>query len=82
MCFVGEAVAFIVADTRHIAEDALALIDVEYDILEPVVNLRDAISEAAPIAHRGSPDNLVSQLKISYGEIDNEFEKLTVITTG
>ena len=75
VCFVGEAVAFIVADTRHIAEDALALIDVEYDILEPVVNLRDAISEAAPIAHRDSPDNLVSQLKISYGEIDNAFEK-------
>ena len=73
VCFVGEAVAFVVAETRHIAEDALPLIQVDYETLEPIVRVRDAMRDDAATAHRESPDNLAARLNITYGEVDAAF---------
>ena len=42
--FQGQEVAFVVAEDRYSARDALELIDVEYDVLEPVVNARKALT--------------------------------------
>jgi carbon-monoxide dehydrogenase large subunit len=42
VCYVGEPIAFIVADTRHIAEDAIPLVVIDFELLEPVVRLREA----------------------------------------
>ena len=42
--FQGQEVAFVVAEDRYSARDALELIDVEYDILEPVVDARRALA--------------------------------------
>ena len=36
VCFVGEAVAVVIADTRHEAEDAAAMVAVDYDVLPAV----------------------------------------------
>ncbi|MGO9660030.1 MAG: aerobic carbon-monoxide dehydrogenase large subunit [Acidimicrobiales bacterium] len=47
--FQGQEVAFVVAEDRYSARDALELIDVEYDILEPVVNARKALDPEAPV---------------------------------
>jgi carbon-monoxide dehydrogenase large subunit len=47
--FQGQEVAFVVAEDRYSARDALELIDVEYDILEPVVNARKALDPASPV---------------------------------
>ena len=47
--FQGQEVAFVVAEDRYSARDALELIDVEYDILEPVVNARKALDPTAPV---------------------------------
>jgi carbon-monoxide dehydrogenase large subunit len=47
--FQGQEVAFVVAEDRYSARDALELIDVEYDVLEPVVNARKALDPAAPV---------------------------------
>ena len=41
--YVGQAVAFVVADSRYIAEDALELIDVEYEPLPVVHSLEVAV---------------------------------------
>src|SRR5882757_9867438 len=41
--FQGQEVAFVVADDRYAARDALALIDVEYESLEPVVDAKLAM---------------------------------------
>lgn len=75
VCFVGEAVAFVVAETRHIAEDALPLIQVEYETLPPIVRLREAMDDDAPKAHKDSPDNLIAQLNIIYGDVEPAFAK-------
>jgi carbon-monoxide dehydrogenase large subunit len=73
VCFVGEAVAFIVAESRHVAEDAQALIDVDYQTLKPIVDVRQALGENAPLAHDGAPDNLAAELNVKYGDIDEVF---------
>jgi carbon-monoxide dehydrogenase large subunit len=74
VCYVGETIAFIVADTRHIAEDAIPLVAIEFDILEPVVRLRDAVKDTSPRAHITSPDNIASQMTVSYGDVKNTFK--------
>ncbi|SDT49356.1 aerobic carbon-monoxide dehydrogenase large subunit [Actinoplanes derwentensis] len=47
--FQGQEVAFVVADDRYKARDALELIDVEYDVLDPVVDVRKALAPDAPV---------------------------------
>ncbi|GAA1638970.1 aerobic carbon-monoxide dehydrogenase large subunit [Actinoplanes couchii] len=47
--FQGQEVAFVVAEDRYKARDALELIDVEYDVLDPVVDVRKALEPDAPI---------------------------------
>ncbi|KQW47430.1 carbon monoxide dehydrogenase [Nocardioides sp. Root1257] len=47
--FQGQEVAFVVAEDRYSARDALELIDVEYDVLEPVVDVRRALEPDAPL---------------------------------
>jgi CO/xanthine dehydrogenase Mo-binding subunit len=49
--YQGHAVAAVCATDPHIAEDALQLIDVEYEVLPPVMNVRDAMLESAPLLH-------------------------------
>jgi carbon-monoxide dehydrogenase large subunit len=47
--FQGQEVAFVVAEDRYSARDALELINVEYDILEPVYDARRALAPDAPV---------------------------------
>ena len=49
--YKGHAVAGVAATNPHIAEEALSLIDVEYEILPWRVNVRDAMKEDAPVLH-------------------------------
>ena len=58
--FQGQEVAFVVAEDRYSARDALELIDVEYDILEPVIDARKALDADAPVNRddlQGKTDN-------------------------
>ncbi len=47
--YQGQEVAFVVADDRYAARDALALIEVEYEELDPVVDARCALDPDAPL---------------------------------
>ena len=49
--YVGHAVAAVAAATPHIAEEALSLIDVEYEVLPAALNAYDALKDDAPILH-------------------------------
>ena len=53
----GHAVAAVAAINPHVAEEALGLIDIEYDVLPAAVNVLDAIKEDAPLLH----DDLLTQ---------------------
>ncbi len=56
---VGEAVAMVVAASRNQALDAAELVEVEWDALASVVDVRDAVKPDAPQLHPEAPGNLV-----------------------
>src|SRR2546423_2480467 len=60
--YVGEAVAYVVADNRYIAEDALDLIDVEYEPLPLIHSMEVAVAEDATLVHKDVPDNVATHL--------------------
>ena len=47
--FQGQEVAFVVAEDRYAARDALELIDVDYEMLPPVMDARKALDDGAPV---------------------------------
>ncbi len=49
--YQGHAVAAVAATTAAIAEEALSLIDVDYEVLPPVLNVKDAMKDGAPLVH-------------------------------
>ena len=49
--YKGHAVAAVAASSPHVAEDALALIDVDYEVLPAVLSLAEAMADDAPIIH-------------------------------
>ncbi len=60
--FQGQEVAFVVADDHYIAQDALELIEVDYEPLDPIVDSRRALDEDAPVIRddkEGQADNLI-----------------------
>jgi aerobic carbon-monoxide dehydrogenase large subunit len=71
--YVGEAVAFVVADDRYIAEDALDLIEVEYEPLPVLHSLEVAIAEDAPLVHEDVPGNVAAHLIQTVGDPDAVF---------
>ena len=71
--YVGEAVAFVVADSRYIAEDALDLIDVEYEPLPVVHNFEIATQAVGPRVHADVPGNVAARLEQIVGDPDAMF---------
>jgi carbon-monoxide dehydrogenase large subunit len=59
--FTGAGVAAVVAETRTAAEDALALIDVDWEPIETVVDPERAVAEGAPQLHEVAPRNVVME---------------------
>ncbi|TFD82789.1 aerobic carbon-monoxide dehydrogenase large subunit [Cryobacterium fucosi] len=58
--FQGQEVAFVIAEDRYAARDALELIDVDYDVLTPVIDARRALDPGAPVIRdeiEGRTDN-------------------------
>ena len=49
--YMGHAVAAVAATSQHLAEEAAELIDVDYEVLTPVITADDAMADDAPILH-------------------------------
>ena len=67
--YVGEAVAFVVAESRYVAEDAADLVEVEYEPL-PVVITPEGAAAAAHLVHDDVPGNVAAELLQETGEVD------------
>src|SRR5688572_7159922 len=74
---VGEPVAIVVAADRYIAEDAIALVAVDYDPLPAAVDCRAALEPGAPTVHNGAPHNLLAEFSMGYGDVDRAFAGAT-----
>jgi carbon-monoxide dehydrogenase large subunit len=73
VAFVGEAVAVVIAETRYLAEDAAALVAVDYEPLPAVSDCRAGAAPGAPHAHRGRKSNVMVEIRQSYGDIGSAF---------
>jgi 2-furoyl-CoA dehydrogenase large subunit len=71
--YFGEPVAVVVAADRYLAEDALTLIDVEYEMLPPVVDPRLALDPASAVIHDEVGSNVVHRRTFRYGDPDQAF---------
>ena len=65
----GEAVAVVVAQTRAQAEDAVQLIEVEYEALPAVTDMETALDAATPVIHPELGDNLAFTRSIDTGQV-------------
>jgi len=73
--YIGDAVAAVAAIDEDTAEEALDLIDVEYEPLPAVFDPMDAIKEDAPQIHEGVELNININRHIEWGDVDEAFEK-------
>ncbi len=83
--FVGDRVALVAAETPEIAEKALALIEVEYEILPAILDSREAMNENAIKIHDepeyvnfadSNPDkNLAAHIRIDIGDVEKGFQE-------
>src|SRR6266581_22471 len=73
--YVGELVAFIVADDRYVAEDALGLIDVAYEPLPVVTDLATALAPGTPRVHADVPDNRAARFRQTVGDADGQLAR-------
>ncbi len=80
--FVGDRVAFVAAETPEIAEQALALIEVEYEILPAILDSREAMTSPTRIhdepeyvnfADSHPEKNLAAEIRIDIGDVEKGF---------
>lgn len=88
--YVGHAIAAVAASTAHIAEQALELIEVEYEVLPPVLDVRQAMQADAPLLHETmktkslageseSPSNIASHFQHVKGDPAKGFVEADII---
>lgn len=77
--YVGEPVAALVAEDPSIAEDALDLIDVEYEPLKTVVKIEDAIKEDAPVIFEEAGSNILMHDKMVHGNIEEAYKEADLV---
>ncbi len=75
VCYVGEPVVFVVADNRYQAEDAIELVNVDYDPLPAIADPEVGIMEGSAHSHEKIKTNIVLVDSVSFGEPDAAFEK-------
>ena len=88
--YKGHAIAAVTATNPHIAEEACKRIDIEYEVLPPVLEVRQAMAPDAPLLHKDmkissmgetadEPSNVASHLQHKKGELDRGFNEADVI---
>ena len=91
--FHGHAYAAIAATSVEIAREAAELVEVEWEVLEPVLSLEQALAPGAPILHEGQgtmgdgekPEgdtNITSQVIFEGGDLEAGFAEADVIVEG
>ena len=73
VCHVGEPVAVVIADDRYIAEDAAALVEVDYDILPASADAEEAARPGSPLAHSDAEHNILAEFNMGYGDTESAF---------
>jgi carbon-monoxide dehydrogenase large subunit len=73
VCYVGETIALVVADSRHMAEDAAAAVAIEFEPLDAVSDCRAGLEPGAAHSHSDLATNVAAFVPVSYGDVDAAF---------
>ena len=88
--FKGHPVAAVAAVNAHVAESAMALIEVDYEVLPAVVDVREAMEDGAPLLHdelrttfmgevADNPSNVAAHLNYEKGDVERGFADADVV---
>lgn len=80
VCYVGQTIAMVVAVDRYTAEDAAALIEVDYHPLAVEMDLEKALLDGAPPVHAKVPNNLAAHFVQTCGKPDDAFARAEHVT--
>lgn len=69
----GDVVATVVADTQHLARRAAQLIDIEYEVYEPITDPEQALDPSKGIVHPHLDTNLLSKSSLKKGDVEKGF---------
>ncbi len=79
--YVGQTIAMVVAVDRYTAEDAAALIEIDYAPLPTEMDIEAALQDDAPRLHAGVPNNLAAHFVQTCGAPDDAFARADHVTT-
>ena len=77
--YVGDAVAVLAANSEHAADEALKLIEVEYEVLPAVIDPEEALRPGSPLVHDGRENNIMSQLNMATGDLEKGFAEADLV---
>lgn len=78
--YVGDVLAIVVAETDAIAREAVALIEIDYEVLEPVTDMHAAMLQDSPSIHEGG--NVLSQSITNRGDLEQSMAESAFTTQG
>ena len=78
-CWQGEAVCAVVAKSRAEAEDACALVEVDYEVLPAVTDPETALDAKTPVIHPELGDNLTFERLLNAGDPDRGFAEADAV---
>jgi carbon-monoxide dehydrogenase large subunit len=77
--YVGEGVVAVLAESRYIAEDAADLVEVEYELLAPVVDPERALEPGAALVHEPLGSNVAYERTFTFGDVERDFADSEVV---
>ena len=77
--YAGDAVAVVVAASQARAQDAAEAVDVDYESLDAVVDLEEALEDGAPLVHEEFGTNKCYTWPLASGEVDEIFSNAPVV---
>ena len=78
--YVGDVLACVVAETESIVREAVKLIKVDYEVLEPLTDPEEALSESSPKIH--PKGNLLSETKVKRGDVEKALQEAAYVSKG
>ena len=91
--YAGHALAAVAATSPHVAEEAVGLIEVDYEVLPPVLTAPEAMRDDAPLLHEGlktrslgeqtaKSSNIADYSQYRLGDIDKGFAEADLVVEG
>src|SRR5581483_11444004 len=79
--FAGEAVVAVAASSRYVAEDACALIEVDWEPLDAIVDADASLAPGAQLLHEASGSNSFAHIELEHGDVERAFAEAAHVFT-